>query len=60
MSVPDETRGPIYVSEEEFEEWVNREVGRDPYGRVSAEVIMYGRPRLFKGRQYIIARPDSR
>jgi hypothetical protein len=53
----DDGRGPLHVSQQEFDEWVDRELRRDPYGRVSAEVVLYGAPRLFKGRAYVIVRP---
>jgi hypothetical protein len=50
--------GGLHVSKAELDQWLARELARDPYGRVSAEVILYGSRRLFTGREYVVEQPD--
>jgi hypothetical protein len=58
LTVTQDEHGLLHISQAELDEWLTRELARDPYGRVSAEVILYGAPRLFMGRAYVIDQPD--
>jgi hypothetical protein len=51
--------GRAHISKGELDEWLTRDIARDPYDRVSAEIILYGSPRLFIGRAYVIGAARS-
>jgi hypothetical protein len=53
--------GRLRVSQADFDDWLGRELRRDPYARISVEVLLYGAPRLLKGEEYVIdpARPSE-
>jgi hypothetical protein len=53
------TKNPLHVSKAEFDAWLDTELRSDPYGRVAAEVILYGTPSLYKGQQYVVDMPSG-